>query len=142
MVPVLTHLSALSNTVERAYFCHPSVQHVFKRKDHGGFCGYLNIQMQMSYIQGAEVQGHEVLGKCIPGILDIQDMIENAWDSGIGALGRSQTGGVKGTRKWIGTPEVSMPRCAFRRCEEAWLLPVRMLKHIMERLVFSMIRIH
>lgn len=106
IVPVLSQLSNISTTVERAYFCHPSVQHVCKRRNHSGFCGYLNMQMQMSYIQGAKAPGYDSFGKRIPGILEIQDMIEKAWSQGIGTLGKYEMGGVQGTRKWIGTPEV------------------------------------
>ncbi len=72
----------------------------------GGFCGYRNIQMLSSYIVGARVEGTEALGDRIPSIFRIQDYIENAWDMGINASGRIETGGVKGTRKYIGTPEV------------------------------------
>lgn len=108
IVPVLAQLSGLSKNVETAYFCHPSVQHIFKRKDHGGFCGYLNIQMQISYMQGARINGHERFGSCIPSILVIQDMIENAWEMGINTLDKAKTGGVRGTRKWIGAPEVCL----------------------------------
>ncbi|KAJ3573507.1 hypothetical protein NPX13_g4671 [Xylaria arbuscula] len=71
----------------------------------GGFCGYRNIQMLSSYIVGAHVVGAEILGDRIPSIFRIQDYIENAWDMGINASGRIETGGVKGTRKYIGTPE-------------------------------------
>ncbi|TGJ86438.1 hypothetical protein E0Z10_g2305 [Xylaria hypoxylon] len=71
----------------------------------GGFCGYRNIQMLSSYIVGARVEGAEVLGGKIPSIFRIQDYIENAWDLGINASGRIETGGVRGTRKYIGTPE-------------------------------------
>lgn len=106
-VTALATLSALSYTVERAFFCHLSVQHVFKRRNEGGFCGYRNIQMLISYIQGAKARGWNRFGRRVPGVLDVQDMIEEAWDNGFDTLGRVQTGGVKGTRKWIGTPEAS-----------------------------------
>ena len=33
-------------------------------------------------------------------------MIEQAWDMGFNSSGRIETGGIKGTRKYIGTPEV------------------------------------
>ncbi len=33
-------------------------------------------------------------------------MIESAWDKGINDTGRIETGGIRGTRKYIGTPEV------------------------------------
>ncbi|KAF5864975.1 hypothetical protein ETB97_005862 [Aspergillus alliaceus] len=36
---------------------------------------------------------------------NLQDMIENAWDMGFNSIGRIETGGIRGTRKYIGTPE-------------------------------------
>lgn len=63
--------------------------------------------MMSSYIVGVGSQGHEFLGDKIPTIFEIQDFIENAWDIGINAQGREETGGIKGTRKYIGTPDVS-----------------------------------
>ena len=62
--------------------------------------------MMSSYIVGAESQGHEFLNDKIPSIFEIQDFIENAWDIGINSRGREETGGIKGTRKYIGTPDV------------------------------------
>jgi hypothetical protein len=72
----------------------------------GGFCGYRNIQMLASYVVGARVEGAERFSNSIPSIFQIQDYVENAWDMGINASGRIETGGIKGTRKYIGTPEV------------------------------------
>jgi len=74
----------------------------------GGFCGYRNIQMISSYIIAAEYHGHEVFEGKIPTIFEIQDHIENAWDNGINANGRVETGGIRGTRKYIGTPDVRL----------------------------------
>ncbi|KAG7289011.1 hypothetical protein NEMBOFW57_005372 [Staphylotrichum longicolle] len=71
----------------------------------GGFCGYRNIQMLSSYIIGTESKGHEYMQDALPSIFQIQDWIETAWDQGINAQGRLETGGIKGTRKYIGTPE-------------------------------------
>ncbi|GAB7357242.1 hypothetical protein MBLNU459_g8221t2 [Dothideomycetes sp. NU459] len=104
-VTALSVLSNISDTVVRAYFCHSEVQHVFKRKYEGGFCGYRNIQMLFSYLQAVKDQKWEHSATRVPGVLEIQDIIEDAWDHGVDDLGRIQTGGVKGTRKWIGTPE-------------------------------------
>jgi hypothetical protein len=73
----------------------------------GGFCGYRNIQMLTSYILGVESQGYENFNAKIPTIFQIQDYIEHAWDLGINATGRIETGGIRGTRKYIGTPDVS-----------------------------------
>lgn len=107
IVSVLGKLSQGSNPKTKTYLCHPSVQHVFKERNEGGFCGYRNIQMLISYMQGSKADGHDLFGKGLPSTLQIQDMIEDAWDKGICLNGRAETGGVRGTRKWIGTPEVS-----------------------------------
>lgn len=40
-------------------------------------------------------------------VLELQDMIERAWDMGFNSHGRIATGGIRGTRKHIGTSEVS-----------------------------------
>ncbi len=72
----------------------------------GGFCGYRNIQMLISYMNGVRFTGSATFRGNIPSIFSLQDYIENAWDLGINAQGRVETGGVRGTRKYIGTPEV------------------------------------
>jgi zinc finger-containing ubiquitin peptidase 1 len=61
--------------------------------------------MLSSYIIGARAQGAHVFKGHLPSIFDIQEYIEAAWDRGINAAGRTETGGVRGTRKYIGTPE-------------------------------------
>jgi len=63
--------------------------------------------MLCSYIIGAESQGYEGFNGRIPSIFQIQDYIETAWDIGINSQGRIETGGIRGTRKYIGTPDVS-----------------------------------
>ncbi|KAF5844601.1 hypothetical protein GGP41_007674 [Bipolaris sorokiniana] len=105
IIPVLAQLSALDRTVQQAYYCHPSTIHVGKTPHEGGFCGYRNIHMLLSYIQGAKAQGHEEFPGRLPTILKLQDLIEEAWDNGINSIGRVQTGGIRNTRKYIGTPE-------------------------------------
>lgn len=105
IISILAQLSALDRTVKKAYYCHPSTIHIGKTPKEGGFCGYRNIQMLLSYIQGAKAQGHEEFPGRTPGILKLQDYIEDAWDKGINEIGRVQTGGIRGTRKYIGTPE-------------------------------------
>ncbi|KAH7087794.1 peptidase family C78-domain-containing protein [Paraphoma chrysanthemicola] len=105
IIPILAQLSALDRNVTEAYYCHPSTLHVGKTPREGGFCGYRNIQMLLSYIQGAKAQGHEEFPGRTPGILVLQDLIETAWDKGINQIGRVQTGGIRDTRKYIGTPE-------------------------------------
>lgn len=112
LLPVLAQLCAIDKDVRQAWLCHPSAVHICKRPKEGGFCGYRNIQMLVSYMQGAKAQGHAQFPPRTPGILVLQDLIEQAWDMGINDVSRIQTGGIKGTRKYIGTPEVrKINRC-------------------------------
>jgi hypothetical protein len=62
--------------------------------------------MLVSYIRNTGDKGHEHFEAGLPGILQIQDMIEAAWDRDPYSDGRQATGGIRNTRKWIGTPEV------------------------------------
>ncbi|KAK3997450.1 peptidase family C78-domain-containing protein [Cladorrhinum sp. PSN332] len=118
VVPILAWLLEQSPISKYSYLCHPSVQHVSKLKREGGFCGYRNIQMVCSYIIHNKAPGHERLGNDIPSIFQIQDFIEEAWDKGHNSAGRIETGGVKGTRKYIGTPEaIAMFRLLQVPCE-------------------------
>ncbi|KAF2184699.1 DUF1671-domain-containing protein [Zopfia rhizophila CBS 207.26] len=105
VIPILAQLSALDRSVKEAYYCHPSTLHIGRTPKEGGFCGYRNIQMLVSYIQGAHAQGLEEFPGRTPNILKLQDLIERAWDKGINEIGRQQTGGIRDTRKYIGTPE-------------------------------------
>ncbi|KAL1842500.1 hypothetical protein VTJ49DRAFT_5106 [Mycothermus thermophilus] len=106
IVDVVASLLEQSKQTEYAYVCHPSVQHISRLKYEGGFCGYRNIQMMCSYIIGSKSKGHDNFqNNTIPSIFDIQDWIETAWDNGINSESRIETGGIKGTRKYIGTPE-------------------------------------
>lgn len=102
---VISQLCQLDPDTEQVYFCHPAVAHISKMQREGGFCGYRNIQMMVSYIQAAQSPGYEQFPGPIPNILTLQDLIEDAWDKGINVSGRAETGGIKGTRKYIGTPE-------------------------------------
>lgn len=114
IVPVLATLLTADARCERAWLCHPAVQHVHKLKKEGGFCGYRNTQMMLSFVLGTKQPGYQRIPPParkdtkdgIPGILEIQRMIERAWDMGFNSHARMQTGGIEGTRKYIGTPEV------------------------------------
>jgi hypothetical protein len=106
IVPMLARLSELDPNVGIAYYGHPSTKHVCKTRNEGGFCGYRNIQMQVSYMQGAKAAGHENFPGRTPGILTLQNHIEAAWDNGISEISRLEIGQLKGTRKWIGASEV------------------------------------
>lgn len=107
VMPILEMLIEQNPDTAYAYTCHPSVEHVSKLKNEGGFCGYRNIQMLASYIVNSQSQGHYHFKDKIPSIFDIQGFIEHAWDVGINSVGRAETGGIIGSRKYIGTPEVS-----------------------------------
>jgi hypothetical protein len=105
-VPVLADLSAADPNIDIAYFCHKSVKHVHRLKCDGNFCGYWNIQMLLSYrLARIEDPAHGSLP--LPSVLEIQDTIEAAWDAGICSFGRTETGGIRNTRKWIGTHEAA-----------------------------------
>lgn len=106
IIPVLHQMLQQAPSTEYAYLCHPTVQHVSKLRLEGGFCGYRNIQMMSSYIMGTGFTGtHNNFNGKLPSVFDIQEFIEAAWDRGINQQGRVETGGVRGTRKYIGTPE-------------------------------------
>ena len=132
MIPVLAQLCQQDSSLSKVFLCHPSVKHIFKTPKEGGFCGYRNIQMLVSFITGTRSFGHEHFPGPTPSIPRLQDMIENAWDQGIHSSSRIETGGIKGTRKYIGTPEVSsFPYSAsdhslisiarHKRCSAAWI---------------------
>lgn len=105
LIPILARLSQLDRSVERAFYCSPKVRHVCKMPREGGFCGYRNIQMLITYIRDAGYKGSEHFPGRLPSILRLQDLIEDAWDKGINPTGRIETGGIRLTRKYIGTPE-------------------------------------
>ncbi|KPI36750.1 Zinc finger with UFM1-specific peptidase domain protein [Cyphellophora attinorum] len=108
LIPKLQALSRADNSVIRSAFCKPVVNHVSKLPKEGGFCGYRNIQMMISYIRGSHLQDKSRMFKgSLPTIFELQHAIESAWDAGFNAVGRVETGGIKNTRKYIGTSEAS-----------------------------------
>jgi zinc finger-containing ubiquitin peptidase 1 len=109
IVPLLAQLCELDKSIEQAFLCHPGVKHIMKLPGEGVFTGYQNIQMLISYIQAAHSEGFQHFQGGLPTVLRLQDLIEEAWDKGINGYGRIETGGIKGTRKYIGTPEVRGP---------------------------------
>lgn len=84
----------------------------------GSFCGYRNIQMLISHLIHAKAFRSDIFGETYPTIFQLQDLIEQAWDMGFNAHGRVETGGIKGTRKYIGTPEVCLVQC-WEICADA-----------------------
>jgi zinc finger-containing ubiquitin peptidase 1 len=63
--------------------------------------------MAISFLQGSKAFGHQIFPNKIPTVIQLQEWIEDAWDQGVNNYARSQVGTLKGTRKWIGTAEVS-----------------------------------
>ena len=61
--------------------------------------------MMISYIQGAFPAGSHPWTGRIPNVLELQDLIHAGWRKGINSGARKETGGVRGTRKYIGTSE-------------------------------------
>lgn len=55
----------------------------------------------MTYIQHMNPDGPQE----VPDVIAIQDTIEKAWENGKCPYGRLETGGIRNTRKWIGTNE-------------------------------------
>ena len=106
VIPVLARLCEQDKSVQRAFFCSPKVHQISKIPKEGGFCGYRNIQMLITYMKETQLPGHERFPRELPTIFQLQDMIEDAWDNGFNSVGRVETGGIRGTRKYIGTPEV------------------------------------
>jgi len=105
LIPVLGQLCAADKHVSKAWLCSTGVKHIYKMHREGGFCGYRNIQMQISWMQISQFAGHEHFPGGTPRIVRLQNLIEDAWDRGFNSNGRNETGGIIGTRKYIGTPE-------------------------------------
>ena len=111
IIGILSKLLEQDRDVESAYLCHSAVRYVGKIKSKGenegnNFCGYRNIQMLVSYVLCAMVTNAVKFPNGVPTIWEIQNTIEEAWSLGFNESGRVQTGGIIGTRKHIGTPEV------------------------------------
>ena len=94
VLPILASLLKQDRRVETAYLCDDETTQVYKLPGEGNhFCGYRNIQMMLLREQHS--------------IPELQDMIEKAWDKGCNSHGRIETGGIRDTRKYIGTSEVA-----------------------------------
>lgn len=103
-IPILAILLQKDSRVDSAYLCHNDAKQVYKISGEGDhFCGYRNIQMQLRNLSPE----HSKSNSTYP-ILEIQDLIEKAWESGFNASGLVETGGILNTRKHIGTSEVRL----------------------------------
>lgn len=107
LVPIMADLSNLDRTTTMAYYCDRHVKHVHKLRCDGNFCGYWNIQVLVSYLHAIGPDPSHSRDGPLPSVLEIQDTIEDAWDAGTCTYGRTETGGIRSTRKWIGTHEAA-----------------------------------
>ncbi|KAF2166929.1 hypothetical protein M409DRAFT_66449 [Zasmidium cellare ATCC 36951] len=102
VVPNLAQLLEHDSDVEKAYLCTDNAVQLSKLPNEGAhFCGYRNMQMLWSVLASMNAR----LGSAKPTVLKLQALIEDAWDVGINDHGRILTGGIKGTRKHVGTSE-------------------------------------
>lgn len=115
IIQKLAVLLAKDNDVERAYLCTRHAVQIHKLSGEGAhFCGYRNMQMLCLATGSSGLQGgcKVDLSKKFS-ISQLQDLIERAWNDDINAHGKIQTGGVKGTRKHVGTSEVGSMLCCY-----------------------------
>nr|POE56777.1 zinc finger with ufm1-specific peptidase domain protein [Quercus suber] len=103
LIPVLADLCARESDTIATYLCDPSTRHIRKIQCDGNFCGYWNIQVLLTYLRRHH-PGLRGLSE-LPNVLQIQDAIEQAWGNDICVYGQVETGGIRGSRKWIGTHE-------------------------------------
>jgi hypothetical protein len=93
VITILANLLKQDRRVETAYLCDDVTTQVYKLSGEGNhFCGYRNIQMLMLREEHS--------------IPELQVMIESAWDKGYNSHSRVETGGIRDTRKHVGTSEV------------------------------------
>ena len=108
VISSLAQLLRRDPDVEVAYLCTKHAVQVHKLPGEGAhFCSYRNMQMLCLALGLSERQrtGEIDLRRKLS-IAQLQDLIQSAWDRGMNAHGRQQTGGIKGTRKHVGTSEV------------------------------------
>ncbi|KAH9826052.1 zinc finger protein with UFM1-specific peptidase domain protein [Teratosphaeria destructans] len=111
VIPKLDQLLEQKKDLDVAYLCTCAAVQVYKLKDEGAhFCGYRNMQMLCLALGrqghfGFQLHQRDVdLSEKLP-VSQLQVLIEKAWDAGINAHSREQTGGIVGTRKYVGTSE-------------------------------------
>lgn len=102
IIRVLACLCSMDKTTLKTYLSHPNTTHVRKIDCEGEFCGYWSIQVLLTYISHRQ----HTAPRGVPNVLEIQDIIEQAWDCGMYARGRMEIGSIRGTMKHIGTLEV------------------------------------
>nr|POE94282.1 zinc finger with ufm1-specific peptidase domain protein [Quercus suber] len=112
VIPRLIERLDRDKHVEAAYLCSPAAAQVYKLPDEGPyFCGYRNLQMMLLALGSTRPAPPASLHTELPSfenkvlIPQLQSLIEAAWSKGYNSHARIQTGGIKDTRKFIGTSE-------------------------------------
>lgn len=100
--------------------------------------------MMASYAIAARHPGHTHFKKKIPSIFRIQDWVEKAWDEGINSHCRAETGGIRMTRKFIGTAEAAacfqylgIPYVSSPCQRRSWILYIDANTHSNETTAFK-----
>nr|POF04913.1 zinc finger with ufm1-specific peptidase domain protein [Quercus suber] len=112
VIPRLIERLDRDKHVEAAYLCSPAAAQVYKLPDEGPyFCGYRNLQMMLLALGSTRPAPPSSLHTELPSfenkvlIPQLQSLIEAGWSKGYNSHARIQTGGIKDTRKFIGTSE-------------------------------------
>ncbi|KAF2774244.1 hypothetical protein EJ03DRAFT_322835 [Teratosphaeria nubilosa] len=111
VMPKLAQLLEHRKDLDVAYVCTDAAVQVYKLKDEGAhFCGYRNMQMLCLALgrpqnESLRIQQRDVDLRQKLLVPQLQVLVEKAWDAGINAHSREQTGGIIGTRKHVGTSE-------------------------------------
>ena len=107
VVPKLVRFLEQDTNVEAAYLCTDVAVQISKLRDEVAyFCGYRNMQMlclALGLSSTACTESVDLSKKLTIG--QLQTLIEDAWDRGSNAHGKTQTGGIQNTRKHVGTAE-------------------------------------
>ncbi|KAK5114158.1 hypothetical protein LTR62_002728 [Meristemomyces frigidus] len=110
VIPKLAQLLRADGKVSVIYLCHAGAVQIYKLPNEGAhFCGYRNLQtlclaLATNHAVPLSAGAREALSSKLT-VLEVQDRIEAAWEAGINSHGRVQTGGIKGTRKHVGSSE-------------------------------------
>lgn len=108
IISVLANLLTHDQKTTYAYLCHDDIEHIYKARGEGDhFCGYRNIQMLLCGVDAKSTRSDLVTSQGRHTVLQLQALIEDAWAAGFNSDGLIETGGIRDTRKHIGTAEVS-----------------------------------
>lgn len=102
--------SNLKGYTDRAVLCYERTPHIAPTFDRGWGCGYRNFLMACAALMDQQIQP-SYLG-CLnrpmsPGVNNLQQWIEDAWEQGYDKIGAEQLKNkLVGTEKYIGTADI------------------------------------